>query len=611
MNKIIKLLSRKNNKEKTNFKNKLKCNDIDFEILLLIINSYLNNQITDYSINNILQDYNYSINNDSETSDELDYEENLKSLLYLENIENLIYLGWLKTDIDFENKNTFNKLNSKITIDKNVFDLLEGNDLNILNIEIKPYVDYYEYLDDNFKLIDFIYEEKINFPKKINKKSPKYKYVVENIKELRKQIKEKLKITIIDLPLEKYKINNNINDDEFNILLIILKETLIKSENFNFNMNEENIIKKVISDNDKIINLTNVLDKFKFNNESIFVFREIFKENIFNFSSKLNKLYFLNKDFLNHILPTNEETKNENEILEIKLNSINKKDNFFDLIKSNKNIKDIVLNDEVTHLINVLKKQNNEEINNRLIEWGVKDVNDDINEKILFFGHSGTGKTLTSLVIANELNKHILTFDCSKIFSMYVGESEKNIKKIFTTYNQIIKEIKNHPILVLNEADQLFSNRIENTDSSSGKHYNNVQNILLEEMEKFKGILICTTNMINSFDKAFSRRFNYKIEFKLPNESERLEIWKNLLPKKAKYEKDFNSELFFENSKILETMSKFKLTGGQIELIIKNTAKKVAIKDDEIIFTYDDFKNEILKETNTDFNQEKIVGFCK
>lgn len=292
MNKIIKLLSRKNNKEKTNFKNKLKCNDIDFEILLLLINSYLNNQITDYSINNILQDYNYSINNDSETSDELDYEENLKSLLYLENIENLIYLGWLKTDVDFENKNTFNKLNSKITIDKNVFDLLEGNDLNILNIEIKPYVDYYEYLDDNFKLIDFIYEEKINFPKKINKKSPKYKYVVENIKELRKQIKEKLKITIIDLPLEKYKINNNINDDEFNILLIILKETLIKSENFNFNMNEENIIKKVISDNDKIINLTNVLDKFKFNNESVFVFREIFKENIFNFSSKLNNFIF-------------------------------------------------------------------------------------------------------------------------------------------------------------------------------------------------------------------------------------------------------------------------------------------------------------------------------
>lgn len=600
MDKIIKILSREENQEKIKFKKQLKCNDVEFEILLLILNSYLNNQIIDYTINNILQDYNYYKNNKENEINEIDFEDNLKSLLYLKNIENLISLGWLKTDVDYENKNTFNKLNSHIEIDKNLFNLLENGDFQKININITPYNNVNDYLEDYFKLIEFVYEKEVVFPNNINKKSPKYIYIEENIKKIKDVIDKKINITKIFMPLENFKKTNQINEDVFYILLIVLKETLIKNENIEKSMNEENILKNMLKDKSKIINLSEILETLKYNNENIVYSKEYFKDSFYN-PSKLKKFYYLNKSFLDYVIPNNMDFKTDSEILESKLN-INNKDNLFELIKSDKNINNLVVSKEIKNLINILKKQNDDEVKQRLIEWGVKNVDDDISERILFFGNSGTGKTLTSIVIANELNKSILTFDCSKVFSMYVGESEKNIKKIFTNYNQIIKEMKNPPILVLNEADQLFSNRIENTSSSSEKHFNNVQNLLLEEIEKFSGILICTTNMIKSFDKAFSRRFDYKIEFKLPNENERLEIWKKLLPKTAKYEENFD----------ITKLSNYKLSGGQIEMIIRNTSKKIAIKNEKnLIFTYKDFKEEIEKEIDMDLNKEKTVGFCK
>ena len=120
----------------------------------------------------------------------------------------------------------------------------------------------------------------------------------------------------------------------------------------------------------------------------------------------------------------------------------------------------------------------------------------------------------------------------------------------------------------------------------------------MEQIEKFRGILIATTNLLESIDSAFSRRFNYKIEFKKPNERERLRLWEGMLPRNAHYEKDFSPQ----------ALARYPLTGGQIRLVIQNTAYKVAVRE-EPVFLMQDFLTEIQHERNGNFDSEKIAGF--
>jgi len=128
--------------------------------------------------------------------------------------------------------------------------------------------------------------------------------------------------------------------------------------------------------------------------------------------------------------------------------------------------------------------------------------------------------------------------------------------------------------------------------------HNQMQNIFLEQIERFDGILIATTNLLENLDKAFSRRFNYKIEFEKPNLKQRVELWKKLIPALLPLQKNFD----------FEQIAKHELTGGQIELIIKNTAYKLAVKDDAV-FTLKDFEEQITKEKKGQFDSQIKVGF--
>ncbi len=128
--------------------------------------------------------------------------------------------------------------------------------------------------------------------------------------------------------------------------------------------------------------------------------------------------------------------------------------------------------------------------------------------------------------------------------------------------------------------------------------HNQMQNIFLEQIERFEGILIATTNLLGNIDKAFSRRFNYKVEFKKPDRTQRLRLWQLMLPERADYEAGFD----------VERLAAAALTGGQIELIIHNTAFKVAVRE-ESIFTMHDFEAEIAKELGSSFDGEKSMGF--
>ena len=256
---------------------------------------------------------------------------------------------------------------------------------------------------------------------------------------------------------------------------------------------------------------------------------------------------------------------------------------------------DLVLSKEISELATSLKKRLTKGVAKRLKDWGI--VKDDIlRANIIFYGPPGTGKTMSASYLAKTLKREIITLDCSKVLDKYVGESEKNVRAIFDNYKDISKNVKTPPILLLNEADQFLSTRSVASHGSELMH-NQMQNIFLEQLEKFDGVLIATTNFLDSLDPAFSRRFEYKIKFKNPTKEEREKIWKLHLPKKAEYEKGF----------AIDSLLDYELSGAQIKLIVKNTAIKVAQGDG--IFRLDDFKESVKKELDNDFSKEIIMGF--
>jgi SpoVK/Ycf46/Vps4 family AAA+-type ATPase len=146
-----------------------------------------------------------------------------------------------------------------------------------------------------------------------------------------------------------------------------------------------------------------------------------------------------------------------------------------------------------------------------------------------------------------------------KIQSKWVGESEKNIAKIFDEYRAFSKTVDRTPILVFNEADAIFSKRI-NVVSSVDQMNNSLQNILLEILENFEGIFFATSNLIQNLDSAFDRRLLYKIEFQKPEEETRLNI---LLTNFETISQDL----------LIGINKEFCLTGGQII----NVKKKFSI----------------------------------
>jgi SpoVK/Ycf46/Vps4 family AAA+-type ATPase len=275
-----------------------------------------------------------------------------------------------------------------------------------------------------------------------------------------------------------------------------------------------------------------------------------------------------------------------------------KEQEIFELIEPSTSLENVVLNPSTQKTLQNLMRQLDKEVIARLHQWGIKDKKAGIDARIIFYGPPGTGKTLTAHSLSRSLKRQVLSFDCSKILSMYVGESEKNVRKIFDTYTDLTHQTKTEPVLLLNEADQFLASRSSGVASSADQMHNQMQNIFLEQIEKFQGILIATTNLLENIDVAFSRRFNYKIEFKKPDQKQRLQLWKMMLPKNAPYESGFT----------VETLASHPLTGGQINLIVKNTAYSVASRENAV-FGVSDFEDEIRKEKTGSFDTEKSMGF--
>jgi SpoVK/Ycf46/Vps4 family AAA+-type ATPase len=154
---------------------------------------------------------------------------------------------------------------------------------------------------------------------------------------------------------------------------------------------------------------------------------------------------------------------------------------------------------------------------------------------------------------------------------MWFGESEKLIKKIFKDYEQLKKECKLDPILMFNEADAILATRKNNTSSSVAQTENAIQNILLEELENFQGIFIATTNLAENLDKAFDRRFLFKIKFQKPGIAARASIWMSKLEK-------------INPSDAEKLANSYDLTGGQIDNIIRKVEIENLINGETMTF---------------------------
>lgn len=188
----------------------------------------------------------------------------------------------------------------------------------------------------------------------------------------------------------------------------------------------------------------------------------------------------------------------------------------------------------------------------------------------LFYGTPGTGKTETVYQLAKLTGRDVMVVDIPQVRSMWVGESEKNVKGIFTRYAGLVKDARRIPILLFNEADAVIGKRTMSHDSAADKMENTMQNIILQEMENLNGILIATTNLQSNMDRAFERRFLYKIQFDRPDVQSRAKIWNTMIPE-------------LDGSTINSLAQKYDFSGGQIENIARHYTIETILKGTETV----------------------------
>lgn len=189
----------------------------------------------------------------------------------------------------------------------------------------------------------------------------------------------------------------------------------------------------------------------------------------------------------------------------------------------------------------------------------------------LFYGAPGTGKTETVYQLARRTGRDLMVVDVSQIKSCWVGESEKNIKRAFDRYRSYVRQSERAPILLFNEADAVLGIRQEGAQRAVEKMENSIQNIILQEMEQLDGILIATTNLTQNLDKAFERRFLYKIEFEKPSAEAKSRIWRSMIPTL--------------NERMAETLAeRYDFSGGQIENIARKRTVDMILQGAEPSF---------------------------
>ncbi|QFR50123.1 ATP-binding protein [Sulfurimonas lithotrophica] len=577
MNTLVDFLNEKN-VVKSQIYAQLKCSENEAKILQYLAKKYVQGN-DDILVLDILQ--------------ELFGSEKYEYLAHLAEIKNLLELGWLNqqsfTPIKIAEVTPLELLNTAVGLAASFLRLMQDVTAEMDLPEAKPYIDHLEYLQDQFFRIE-LYQKISSIRQNVHEHSLGIERVQNKLKLLEARIEQRVEQTEEKLVLDKFFKQKKMEGLEQVIFIALLREEYSATD---ASLREMNTLIDLISidEYDRIKNRSLLEEGSHLLSEGIIDYEEML-----NPFGGISRAFYIADEVLQSIIHPNKNKK----VTRLKLNALIDEQDIFELVEPTTTLDDVVLSTDTRSTLDNLMRQVDKEVVSRLIEWGVKDKKRGIDARIIFYGSAGTGKTMTAYSLAKSLKRQVLAFDCSKILSMYVGESEKNVRKIFDTFYDLTEKTKTEPILLLNEADQFLGSRSSGNITGSDQMHNQMQNIFLEQIENFRGMLIATTNLLENIDKAFSRRFNYKIEFKKPNEAQRKELWEKMLPKKAPYEKGFS----------IDKLAKFPLSGGQINLIVKNTAYKVAVEE-EPIFKMQDFIDEIQKEKAGNFDSEKVMGFLE
>lgn len=538
----------------------IKCSQDEVKILKFLLKNYLE-QNPNLNVSFVL----------SENFKSEDFEH----LNKIESIINLIEFGFINLieQRNFTKKEKLAILNMQIELSQTFLKLLQNGEFEKYEPKVIKYSDEFDYLKDEFARVE-LYKRRATLGKIVD--------INEQIIELEDIIKSRLKLTKEKFYLDSIFIKYSLNQAEQLIFLALLKDEYMQigENSFSFLLNLVSI-----DEHDKMKNKSLLSTESNLVTSGVLDF-----EDSITFQGLVIRNFYISEEILQNFYLNKKENQKVN------LTNIVGKSEIFELIEPTEDLKDIILNEKIKELLSRIQKQVDKKVLAKLNSWGIK-ASKELNAKIIFYGKPGTGKTFSAYALAKSLKKSVLSFDCSKILSKFVGESEQNVRKIFDSYKQISQSAKNRPILLLNEADQFLSTRVESSSSSTEKMHNQMQNIFLEQLENFEGILIATTNFLESLDRAFSRRFDYKIEFKKPTYEERVLIWEKLLPKNVEFESNFD----------INNLAHYELSGAQIKLVIKNASLKVAVSQDEI-FKESDFLEEIKREVSSDFENEKKVG---
>ena len=329
----------------------------------------------------------------------------------------------------------------------------------------------------------------------------------------------------------------NLDDDEDDMMLLLFSHLFVNNSDDNIgyhdidflfdNKHNWRIIKGLLGEGEHIFLTEGIIEN---NNSDGFVDRESFR-----MTDKAKREFFseLNLAALNKNIKRGDVVKSE---------EITPKRLFYGER----------INAQIAELGKLLEDEQYNQIRDRMKEAGFR-----CGFACLFYGEPGTGKTETVLQLARQTGRDILQVNVSQIKSMWVGESEKNIKQLFDTYRAKVTDSEKAPILLFNEADAIINKRQEGAERAVDKMENSIQNIILQEMETLDGILIATTNLAQNMDKAFERRFLYKIKFEKPTVEARMNMWHEMIP-----------TLREEDSRVLA--SKYDFSGGQIENIARH-----------------------------------------
>lgn len=554
----------------------LKCGNDDAMILQEMARRYLKGQ-EDSTVIELLQ--------------ELFGEEAYAYLGRLGSIKSLLELGWIAqqsfTPLKVNEACTLELLNTTIALTAPFLRLLELGSLEMTLPDIKPYEDHLEYLQDQFFRIE-LYQKISAVRHHGNELSLSIHRLQHKLELLEKRIGERVAQTETEIALERFLRENTLDSKEEVIFLALLKEEYSASDN---SLREMTALIDLIS--------TDEYERIK-NRSLLEEGAKLLVEDIIDYEEMLNPFGGISRAFyiVDEVLKNIMHPQKKKKVHKLKLDMLIKEQDIFELVDPVTTLEDVVLNASTRGTLDNLLLQMDKKVASRLVEWGIRNKKQGIEARIIFYGSPGTGKTMTAYSLAKSLKRQILSFDCSKILSMYVGESEKNVRKIFDTYKELTEKTKTEPVLLLNEADQFLSARSQGSGNSAEQMHNQMQNIFLEQIEVFQGILIATTNLLENIDSAFSRRFNYKVEFKRPDRGQRLQLWQKMLPENAPYEAGFSAERFAE----------YDLAGGQINLVIKNAAFRFATMETPL-FTSEIILEEIRKELRGTFDGDKAMGF--